>query len=91
VTRRLGNIWLASGKGCGRGQPDTSEDRTHARGREMSDWKHISESITLPPEGGEVYWVEEGDFYKIIPKPVDAPWPETECFYASYEPVEKRK
>lgn len=48
----------------------------------MSGWIPITEPIILPPEGGEVFWIEDGDWYKIIPKPHDFPWPEQECFYA---------
>jgi hypothetical protein len=44
----------------------------------IEGWKHVSEPIVLP-EGGEVYWIEQGDYYQIIPKPMD---PETECFFA---------
>jgi hypothetical protein len=50
-------------------------------------WKPIAEPIELPADGGEVYWIEDGDRYKIIPKSSDAPWTETPCFYASYQPA----
>lgn len=48
------------------------------------NWRPISEPITLPPDGTPLYWIEDGDRYRIIQPPPDMPWPAEECFCAKF-------
>jgi hypothetical protein len=58
--------------------------------RQTEGWLPFTEPIVLPPEGGDVYWIEDGDGYLIIPKPDDFPWPKQQCFHAAWRPAPPR-
>ena len=49
------------------------------------NWRPISEPIILPVDGGEVFWIEDGDRYLIISDP--GPDSDISCFSAFYNPA----